>query len=362
MARKKILICASDPGGATYLIPVLHELVRHPDFCLEMLVYGEALSLFKEEGFHVLDVNRELEAFSSLQALFESIAPDLLLGATSVNEFNWERKFVQLANMLGVPSVSVIDFWSNFLMRFRLDENELVMPSKIAVIDQSMKESIQASGVDDAILSVVGHPAYELIANKKGGRQESNDEGDVLRILFVSQPIAKFHLQEYGDENHLGFNEKSVFKDLVLASGKFAAERGVAVEISVLLHPRNSDEIQLPYMGIGVHAVQIKNANRYCAIAEMNLVLGMYSSFLYEAHLLGANAVSYMPESRQDNLPYEEGSPVSQIRQITKLEDLFQSLQESDLELIDKQPSSFMNQFEHSTQRLVNLCCDLTNV
>jgi len=78
----------------------------------------------------------------------------LLLTGTSWGDEPVELAYLEAARTLGIPSVSVIDFWSNYVARFMGLQGELVLPDRIAVPDQvALLEAVEkASSIASSTL------------------------------------------------------------------------------------------------------------------------------------------------------------------------------------------------------------------
>ena len=348
--NRKILVVSADPGGANNLVPVLKELEDDAAVSIEIFAYSQAVNIYSNAGFIVNDIN---SLSIDIGQLINEISPDLLLTSTSVDEINWELKFIEFANLNNIKSISLLDFWSNYRMRFEKTDGELVLPTRIAVMDESSKMDMLKQGFDVGQISIVGHPGYEALFDKYDMFDCRPNLGDdnVLRIMFVSQPIAAFYSLSKSNKLYLGFNEKTVFNDLLRLSGSLLLETYNRVELNILLHPKQQDEIDLSAISSieNVTIKQIENEVRYQKLQDMDIVIGMYSSFLLEAYFLGAVTLSYQPERR--HIAYER-SPLSEFDVVTDYNQLSTRLQN----LSSRSVNLVGNQFKGSTKKMIELC------
>ena len=82
-----------------------------------------------------------------------------------------------------IPTASFIDFWSNYLIRFKF-KKELIYPDNIFAIDLNCLMEMINEGVPEKLIKIVGQPYLEQII---GGDYKIGD-----KILFAGQPLEKF--------------------------------------------------------------------------------------------------------------------------------------------------------------------------
>jgi len=123
--RPSVLIVCGDPGGASAVAPVIKYLESENRLKVEAVAYNEAGSIW--DSFEIAyknipnDFSRE-----EILALMKKPEVKLLFTGTSVNTIDLEKKFISAAEQIGIPSLSLIDFWTNYTWRFSDKDKKLV--------------------------------------------------------------------------------------------------------------------------------------------------------------------------------------------------------------------------------------------
>src|SRR5437764_14273443 len=138
-SRKPILVIAGDAGGAAALLPVISALANR-SHDLHVLAYGAAPQIWLKAGL----AYRELPASNvDPGKILRQLTPCLLLAGTSMNGIDWEKQFISAARREAVPSLALLDFWSNYRERFSDHSGKLqYLPGHIAVIVETARALI----------------------------------------------------------------------------------------------------------------------------------------------------------------------------------------------------------------------------
>src|SRR5262249_8377091 len=153
-----------------------------------------------------------------------------------------EPPFLDAARRLAIPSVSVVDFWSNYRERFLASTGEaLVLPDRIAVMDDRAREEALEVGLAEPVLVATGNPHHEgLLGGFRGWdrparlrfRESMRIPRNATVVLFASQPIEAL----YGDT--LGYTEQSVATLVAESLAPVAGWLGHPIQLVVRPHPR----------------------------------------------------------------------------------------------------------------------------
>lgn len=302
--RPTIVAVAGDPGGARALAPVIARLLLSGDVDVVALAYLHARSVWAERDIAF----SELASDGSLDVEAELVRtrPSIVVTATSVNSIDLETQFVAAAARLGIPSVSVLDFWANYRQRFIDTKGNLVLPDRIAIMDEASRAEMVALGFPPATLKVTGQPALEEIgleartiseAEQHSTRAAAGVPGTGQLVLFVSQPLA-------GGPTDWGYSELTVIPDLIAALANIGRKRGERLELLIRPHPKETPSRwatpDSDTLGVTVSTV----GDRLRVAMAADLVVGMTSVLLVEACLLGCVVVSLQPGLRgTDSLP-----------------------------------------------------------
>lgn len=286
----KILCMAGDPGGARSLNPVIAEL-KQRDVELLILGYRQGAAILKELNLPVTVCNETL-AQDAVSYLRQTKA-DLLLTATSMNGQDFEKTFFQAAREAGIPSIAVLDFWSNYRGRFATQPADGpldALPDHIAVMDSRAVEDMVALGFPNDRLLITGQPAYDELfqafdvpATRARVRNALVVGADDLLLIYASQPFTEM-TAETGIAP-VPYDEMQCLQ-LLLNSTQEA-------NIWVRPHPR---ETAGKFQALGDPRLIISSEfDRISAIHASDGVTGMASNFLLEAALLGLPVLSLQP-------------------------------------------------------------------
>lgn len=307
-----VVAVSGDPGGAEALAPVLAALLESGAL-LHAFAYAQAGAVWTQRGIP----HQSLPAdFAPLQCadLLSRHRADFLLTSTSMNGVDLERKFVSAARAAGIPSLAVLDWWSNYRGRFadvRGEMNDL--PDRIAVMDERARREMVAQGFDEERLVITGQPAFAEVAAWKSTapattrqavrRAFAVGESDCF-VVFGSQPLSRLPGADAAAKDGLGYSERTVIPLLVDALEQIAVKSGRAVTLLVRPHPRESEA---DYAALGSRKIAIivsREGHRREVALAADLVAGMNSAFLLESCLLGCPTISLQPGLRQpDSLP-----------------------------------------------------------
>jgi hypothetical protein len=320
----RILAVAQDPGGADNLVPVLQLLNTERGYNVYIIAHNHARQVFDTVGLPFV-------AFSDLintgdrQSTAERVTAqgrwNLVLTATSLNA-GVERYFIRAAKKLGVPSLSLIDSWTNYRLRFVESRTEPlnmnVLPDVIGVANEFSADQMELEGFPRSILRVVGHPALDrfiLIA-----RQKENGERRALRKRFGVQlgvPILVFFSQGIstlyggpGSPDYQGYTEQDALNALLSALPQLPG----SPQLIVKSHPKESAAKYQHIDGDLCHFLYDYDADNLVLGADV--VIGMTSITLLKAFLIGRGVVSLQP-----NLIAEDQCVLTRMGYITTVSD-----------------------------------------
>jgi hypothetical protein len=296
----RIIAVAGDAGGASALVPVLLRLAERRDVELTPWAYGHAASVWQSRGiaFASLPANGSLG-----EAARQLGAADLLLTATSANELDYERHLTAEARRRGVPSLAVLDYWSNYARRFGgADE----WPDRVAVMDERARDGLAAAGLDAERLVVTGQPALDEVCAWRSGSRERvrdrlRDEAGVgpreRLVLYASSPVG-VALTPGEPAADVGYDTFTVLTLLIESLDLLSRQESSPITLVVRPHPR---EEARSFRGLAGDAVRVtvngEGHGRDWILAS-DLVTGMTSMLLVEACHLGRLTVSLQPGTR----------------------------------------------------------------
>ena len=289
----KILAAAGDAGGARALQSVIHHL-RKEGVKIECRAYAAAEQIWQTEGFSPrTDLMREIKSF------------DKILLGTTVSREQYELEIISQANALKISSVSVLDFWTNYRKRFTTSGGELILPTAIAVMDESARKEMIEVGFPSEILQITGQPAFDELADYLVTEEKDFSARQKIEILYVSQPLSQLYSRD-----SLGFDEYEALRDVIAELNAVLEKHKTHGVLKIKLHPREADRnYDLPHVNFKYLKVLTANAfdNPRRAVQNSDFVIGMNSILLMEACFLGKPVISYQPNLRlSDPLPSNE--------------------------------------------------------
>lgn len=302
----RVLAVCGDAGGAAALAPVVRKLRERHDAIVELWVYGPAEKIMLERMISANLIPLDADA-RTLDAIWTSFDPDLLLSASSVNEYEFEKKFTRLACSRNVPSLVVMDSWSGYGTRFgpRLGVFD-ALPDFIAVPDLRSRAEWIAAGIEEGKLIVTGQPAFDALGELKASftseqrdrlrKKIGTNSGEWLAV-FLSQPIRQLTLSENARYIFPGYDQYEVFSRLTNVLEKEASTRRKPGVLVVRPHPReNNPPVAIP--GTYVRIVYDRQNDVRELMLASDLVIGMSSIAIVEACYLGCLALSLQPGAR----------------------------------------------------------------
>lgn len=294
----RIVAFARDPGGANALIPIIKKLTLTGDRA-ELTAQDWALERFAEYGLTARPLILD-EVFPLVQG------SDVVLTATSwPPEAEW--KLWQMAERVQVPTLAVMDFWSNFRSRFFGHTGEVSLPTRVAAMDRLAADSLRSDGVPPERIIITGQPFLEMRAQDLRAKAATHGSVEVGRILFASQPLSA-----YPGADSREYDEFSVVRLVFQAVEAAVRQIGVPLRLIIRPHPKD-DRLRLRATiaeeARSSVACEFETENDLDeSILRSQLVLGVNSMLLVEAALAGRPVISVQP-----GLPEPDNFPLSRI-------------------------------------------------
>lgn len=268
MIMKKVVFVCHDPGGFDVIQPV-YEALKKENITCEFFPVGPSKRM---AGYGV----DEAELLHILKNMLTNNEVCMLVTGTSWGT-DIEVKCLEMCSFVGVKTVSILDYWSNYRMRFKyMDYEKYVFPDKLFVMDEIAYEEAIADGIDKSILEITGSPGLDKLVGLKDKirKNEADRNGD---ILFLSDPLSDL----YGDS--LGYTEESVLEDVLEISKQLGRD------VKVKFHPKENGRMRQKYAHLEV-AGSIDDI-----LPDYRVVISMVTMGLMHAYLLGVPIVSYQP-------------------------------------------------------------------
>ncbi|HEY3902201.1 MAG TPA: hypothetical protein VGM54_26545 [Chthoniobacter sp.] len=293
-----IVAVGGDPGGAGALAPVIDALRATQRVRIDARAYRHACAVWQKCGLSFQPLDEQAEVSLPADA-------HLVLTSTSLNGLDLEKRFIGAARLQGIPSVSVLDFWSNYRPRFSSSDDSLnCVPDHIAVMDGQARDEMIAEGFEPQQLVVTGQPAFDDLATWHAAftpekrqavrRKLGVQEGELL-VVFASQPFSAFAGSDSSLPQYRGFDERSVAAQLLHALEEAVANDQRRITLVIRPHPRE-DARSFDHLRSETVRVRVTmNGDARETVATADLVVGMNTALLIEACYLGCVVVSLQP-------------------------------------------------------------------
>jgi hypothetical protein len=298
-----VLFVVAEIGAARFLLPLWRRWLATGRGNWRVVLSTVAARYLESQGLGAgLPVAATLDQGAS--TLGDAVAghePHRMLVSAGFNHA-LETAAVDWARDRNLPVGQFIDSWMNYALRFTR-EGRLCLPDRIAVIDEMAANEAVEEGLPRGRLALVGQPAWEAA--------RPLPPSPVGRALFLSGPVRA----QYDDR--LGYDEWSCW-DLVLKARQLAPDL-------------------LPELWFGRHPVQTEIteakvaparliAESTTALAEVGVVLGVFSSPMIDALIGGRRVISVQPGAiGRDMCPL---SRHGRIRRVETAEELIAALRE----------------------------------
>lgn len=326
----KILIFAHDPGGANAIVPLLPYLTSYD---LSVYAQGPAVSIF--------NIYIYIEEYKgNARELFDFTKPDLVITGTSAANM-LEKELRLLAKKNNVPCISILDYWSNYGIRFSpystseadlYNKNKILpyLPQYLIVMDDYAKEQSIQEGIPETIIYSLGNPHFEYIRKQKKldvtQIRKELLQGKEKLIVFASE----CSIEDYGE----GIEIESVIDIISILPNNY--------QFIIKMHPRDSKN---KYDEFSQYVLK-KDYSSIEVLLASDIVISKSSMLLVEGLLLDKKIISYQKHAINNKSIL---SQIGILPFITTKQQL-----ENEVLNAEKQSSSYMFK-ENTIQNILNL-------
>jgi hypothetical protein len=283
---RKIVAVAHDIGGAQAIYPVIARLRRRPNLRVNVVAGGFAQKVFAR--FRPENATTDWSE-SEIDKYLDQNRPDLLLSATSWKS-TLEQGFRNRADVRRIPSVVVIDFWSNYRSRwhdatYRFEDSQ----DRVCVMDQQTAAVMSSEGYPPALLHVTGQPHLERRFQRGFQRQPPLETKREIHVLFLTISLIA-----------LGLKDDPVVPIQIVCQAlhqwSITTKKNVLLTIRPHPHEKPEPDFLERVRAIAPSGVTVRMADRTQPILgqlkKSDLVLGYITMGLFEARSLGKQAIA----------------------------------------------------------------------
>lgn len=289
---RSILFVAQDAGGFQAIIPVFRRLQKRTTMRVAGVFGDVARVLPTSRGLQL--VHPEKVSDAKLRRVFDDFQPQIVVVGPSASATSLDKRAMQVARQRSIPIVMVTDNCMNANLFFGKAGDAPLMPDRVCVMNAVCAKEVQKHHVPVSRLMVTGSPYFDTVKHSMEGAQQKKDT-----LLFICQPFTEFAAAFPGAG--YGYSEVDVFSDVVTAAQRL----GTWKKIVVRWHPRTRNRrkfdeiIRQSALPIALDAASPLQR----LIRTSSLVVGMNSTALMDAVLMGKPVVSYQPQlNREDAL------------------------------------------------------------
>lgn len=217
-----------------------------------------------------------------------------------------DKKLVSWAKKKNIPSISIIEHWTNFDKRFVLN-NKKSYPDFIFVNDIYAKKLAIKNGIPKDKIIIFGNNYLHKLSQTK--IKFNNLNQNRKKILFISEPISRDLI---GKRNKI-FNNEFTYLNLI---SKYAP---IDWDIHVKLHPR---EKYIKYEKYRKIRKFIKEKNFSKLVNNYEIIVGINSMLLIEIGFFRNNVFCLRLDSKKIFIP-SKLKIINQINNIYELKEIF---------------------------------------
>jgi hypothetical protein len=283
---RNIIAVAHDIGGAQAISPVISKLRRRADLRVIPVAGGFAQKVFAR----FLPENALTDwSGSEIDDFIDRNRADLLLSATSWKSA-LEQGFRNHARLRGIPSVVVIDFWSNYRLRwqhatYRFEDS----PDRVCVMDGQTAEAMNREGYPMTQIYVTGHPHLERCYQREDRHRPASLAKQEIGVLFLTISLEALGLKE---------DPAVQIRIICKALARWQARLGRPVSLTIRQHPHETPQPGLieRIREFTPPTITVRLDDRtkpiLASLKENDLVLGYITMGLFEARSLGKQAIA----------------------------------------------------------------------
>jgi UDP-N-acetylglucosamine 2-epimerase len=201
------------------------------------------------------------------------------------------------AKKRGIHTASFVDHYTGFDVRFGFGEAR-ILPDEIHVLDEKAAALAREAGLPERRIRITGNPYHEFLGSWRSRLTKEQvfqkleiPLSDAKIILFAPDPLSNA-----GGAEKFGTDEVAILKLFLESLG----EAGRPTQLFIKAHPNQSMEylktgLKNVPKNVEVHLVPAeKDALLNDLIQQTDLVVGMFSSILLEAELLGKKSLGIL--------------------------------------------------------------------
>ena len=272
----RTLFVAHDVGGANLLVSLSKQF------------NAENFFMFSGPASKLLDHNERLLPDFEFSQNIHGIQ-QLITGTSLKSQL--ELDYLDIARRNQIPSISVLDNWSNYPERFVRDD-KTTLPDTVWVCDKYALSIAQKVFEGTPVHQIPNYYVLEVLANISP-IERNVSLAEARKLLYLCEPPGWKASNIMQDPNYLGYTEEGAINYFLINLAKVFPD---CKRLTFRPHPSNSkfsldlSKIQLSGVEIGV-----SNQNLASDISDSEVLIGTNSMALYIGILANRRAISAIP-------------------------------------------------------------------
>jgi hypothetical protein len=264
------------------------------------------ISLYTNRNYYG---NTQQVVYTDGQPSLDKVETVFLGTSHPVSSDYFELNCLKKAKQKNIYTISFIDHWINFKLRFTDGNGELIFPNEIWVVDEKAKQLAVEEGLPAPLIKVSGNPYHYYLKHQwrpvwkgKSYLSSFNITPNAFHIVFAPDPLSLRNSKEMA-----GFSEQEALHDILDVISDF---RDKDLYLVVKCHPLQPEEILEKEINKtkSSYVSLIKNADPLELINTADVVVGFYSNFLLDAKAMGKKVVRYFPGKEEADLLSHDSS------------------------------------------------------
>jgi hypothetical protein len=311
---KTVLATSCHPGGINSIIPVIKQLSLDKYVNVITIGYKYSEPILKRENIEYNTINKyNLDDISSksLEKMLDIESPDLILTGTSMqNEVDKEiieQNIILASNNKKITSISVLDFWTDYVIRFSdiyTNEKFKFMPTYIATLDEFAKKEMIEQEFSENKLIITGNPHFDNLYSISKTFTDSKKQS--IRNQFELNANTIFFYAANAFKRDKVIHGYSDFDNLILINdvlNEINYNSESKCGLIVKLHPRipSDDFEEISSFIKSSDYINLSNNHPYDLILSSDLTLTPFSTIGLESVYMNKGCISLQPNLKGKN-------------------------------------------------------------
>ena len=223
---------------------------------------------------------------ASIDELLSDI--DVLMTGTSYPP-GCEMEAVEKANLMGIKTISFVDSWLNYRVRFEY-KNQTIIPDVVVLTDDLGFSKAERELFDFNV--VRGENYYKKYLVDLYGADVESQPVDTETVLYLTEPTSSFAKKMYGDPKFWGYDEFEAL-DFFLDNLKRIGVKNKKIIIKV--HPSEPIEKYKAYFEFAEVINTHKPEEFFLLLKQASIVVGCTTMALHVSTWLDKRVISSIP-------------------------------------------------------------------